>query len=123
MNMVWVTILTLVVGSPAGPAVGRTTSTGCLAVESRDRVQPPVPVCSRSLARRVDGRPSVPPWSSPLIEEFDTREVDETWIVHLDAVTSIPIAWLSWARPISATEPSLVDRLNATTILAIPLRC
>jgi len=62
-------------------------------------------------------------WTIGGLDEFETEEVDETWMVHLDAVSSIPgscleLTWLPEpSRPIGSGDPSLPPPSY------FPLRC
>jgi hypothetical protein len=121
MSMVWVAILTLVAGS-GEPSASKAREVGYPAAVSSVRAKFAGASRSLSLARKLDHRRNSSPWSYGL-DEFETEEVDETWMVHLDAMASVPRAWLSWARPRSSAEPLLIPCLDPPSLLSIPLRC
>ena len=121
MNMVWVAILVLFAGIDGRPAL-KVREVGRPAEGLAVRVDP-VPSRSPSVARRVERRPCSAPWSSHGLDEYDTEEEDDSWVVHLDALASVPIAWCDWARPESSAEARPLEAFDPPSLARFPLRC
>ena len=122
MSMAWIIILTLVAeagghGAPSAPEPARSAS------DATVRPRGSAPSRSLSVARKTWHR-TCPGYSIlASLEEFDTEEVDETWMVHLDAIASVPGSWLclAWSRSRSAPRPSA--GITSLPQSSIPLRC
>jgi hypothetical protein len=123
MKMIWVAILALIVGSAGHTLAGRDRSEGCQAVESSIHRAFKAPGLPKVRVRLFEDVPSTPPWSTLTLEEFAPPEFDETWTLHLDALTSTPVAWYLWARPCSSLDDPSQTRSHLVLILDIPLRC
>ena len=94
------------------------------AVDRSGRADGPVPSRSFSAARKCWHRAVCPGlWSLGGPEEFDSEEVDESWIVHLDAVASVPGSWLrrAWSRSKSTAKADPSSPPPADSYF--PLRC
>ena len=122
MNLVW-TIFLALVASPEGHPVppGRAVAPGASAWSSR-----PVETSAmrpRTFTRRSWHRPA--PWDGSLgsLEEFDTEEVDETWLVQLDVLATVPGSWLGLAWSRSRSESSPATRIESPPMIPFPLRC
>lgn len=122
MSMAWAVILTLFAGS-GGQTASQVRDHGCLAVVVSARSSDLELTRSPFVARKFDHRPSSNPWSSPEFDEFDTEEVDESWMVHLDILATVPVAWHHWDLPCSAAEQSFLGLTEHPTAEFIPLRC
>jgi hypothetical protein len=123
MKLFWVAILTLFAGSVGHSTAGPDRAEGSQAVESSIRRALTAPGQPRSRVRLFEEVPSTPPWSTLTLEEFAPPEFDETWTLDFAALTSIPVAWYSWARPCSSMEDPSQTRSHLLLILDIPLRC
>jgi len=122
MSTVWILFLILGVGpvEPSNPA-----APGCLrlGVEAPTRTMISADSFCHSIGRSFDHRRRAAPWVWEGSEEFDTEEPDETWIVHLDLVTSLPVAWLMAEPPMPLPEVRRLDRLGMISASQYPLRC
>lgn len=123
MPMVWVVIFTLVSGFPDGRTVTGVSRHGSTGLSSSIGVQPSGAGRTPLIARRVEGRRNLPPWSSPLLEDLDSRELDESGPIDLDALSSSRLDWLPWGRPGSTPSAPSLRRIPPIAILSIPLRC
>ena len=122
MNMVWFAILALVAGLDGRSArehreVGRPAD-GLVA-----HVGEPAPSRSLSAPRHVDPRPRSSPWSTPILGEYDTEEQDESWVVQLDVLASVPIAWLTWDLPGRSAVDGPIEGRDPLPPRLFPLRC
>jgi hypothetical protein len=118
MSMAWMILLAMV-AEAGGHHVHPPSDHARPAGDPTIRAQGPGPSRSLSVARKAcPGH-----WSFPVLEEFDTEEVDEAWMVHLDAVATVPgrqfgPAWSpSSSRPMASEESSLPPQSY------FPLRC
>ena len=123
MSMGWTIFLALVAGTGGQsmpPALGHARP----APDRTTRALGPSPSRSLSVARKCWHRSPCPGhWSLAGLEEFDTEEVDETWMVHLDAVASVPACWdgLAWSLPGSPSRS--LDAIAPPPGSYFPLRC
>jgi hypothetical protein len=122
MSMAWTILLALVTGTggyPPNPALDRAWSAGDRTV----RAQGPGQSRSLAFAKKTWHRACSGCWASDGLEEFDTEEVDETWMVHLDAIASVPGSWLfeAWSRSVS--RPKDNDGISFPPHSHFPLRC
>jgi len=122
MSMAWTIVLALVAGSGGHhppPALDQARP----ASERTIRPQASSPSHSLSVTRRSWHRVCSGCWSLANLEEIDTEEVDETWMVHLDVVASVPASWLrvAWSRAVSM--PKVFDDSSLPPLSSFPLRC
>jgi hypothetical protein len=122
MNMAWTILLALVVeagGHHVPPPLDHARPASDATVLARG----PAPSRSLSIARRSWHRACSGYRTLAGSEEFDTEEVDETWMVHLDAIASVPGSWLdlAWSRSRSSAKPS--PGLAPSPPPHVPLRC
>src|SRR5947209_7985358 len=122
MSMLWIATLALIAGpgGHSGPGVGDPVRPGAGSVV---RGHDPGPSRPPSIARRVGHRPCSTPRTSQGLDEFDIEESDETWMVHLDVLASVPASWLDWSRPRSLDEIRTGDGLAPPDRGPFPLRC
>jgi hypothetical protein len=122
MSMVWITILALV-ATPGEPSCRLDRAAVRLAAASADMRVNPVPSCSLSVGRTVGRRHGPAPWTTNGLDEFDTEELDETWIVDLDLMASMPVDWLVWDLPRTLPEPYWIASVDPPSLSYFPLRC
>lgn len=123
MTMVCLAILALLAGPGDRSPARHEAGPGPSAPIAR-RSAPATPSPSKAVGRRpCRGRDGVP---SPGVcsEDCDTEEgVDETWLLHLDALGAEPVARLDWARPRSEDGPDRPGQPDAPALSPFPLRC
>jgi hypothetical protein len=122
MNMIWIAILALVAGPDGHSAVeGRVDPRPSIVGGSRPIERSP----TRSIAssRRAHRSPFKSPWAISGIDEFDTEEVDETWILQLDAAGLCAADWSAWGLPRSTLSLDQSASLERAFRLSFPLRC
>ena len=123
MMMAW-TILSLALTSEA-PRPGLHPARPCVVASAGPAARPDLPRASRSLSASRKTWHRACPGSSAwgVFEEFDTEEVDESWMGHLDAVATVPSSWLGtgWTR----RRPGLleVEDVGMAAPSRFPLRC
>ena len=123
MSMVWIFILALVAG-PDGHSTHPAGESRRPALNSMVRAHSPEqPSRSLSIARRSWHRASSAPWSLTGLDEFDTEELDETWMVQLDALASFPASWLCFSSSRSRSERTSADGFPPPVLGKFPLRC
>lgn len=122
MNLVWTLLLALVAGNQdvtTRPAPKATMVPAAPLVKAQATAEGR----SFSLARRSWRRPGSCSCFLAGPDDLDTEEVDESWMVHLDAVANLPGAWpfSSWTR----LRSDLTRNVDPAPLscLAIPLRC
>jgi hypothetical protein len=121
MSMACTILLALVAGTgghPVNPALDRARPAGERAI----RAQGPCPSRSLSIARKSWHRAGSRFCSTDL-EEFDTEETDESWIVDLDAMASVPNSWLCMAWLRAESRPRVLDGIVRPPSSHFPLRC
>ncbi len=95
-----------------------------LAIDRAGRADGPRPSRSLSASRKCWHRtPGLSLWAFDGPSEFDSEESDESWIVHLDAVASVPGSWLrlAWSRSKSTVKSGRASPPSADSYF--PLRC
>ncbi len=124
MNMVWVAILALVAGLD-GRAALSSGEVGRPAAGPVARSGGPAPSPSHSVSapRRLDHRHRSTPWSSPILDDYDAEEQDESWFVQLDLLASLPVARLTWALPGLPAETRHFEGPAPCPIASFPMRC
>jgi hypothetical protein len=123
MSMIWIILLTLVAeagGHCVSPAPEPARSASDATVRPQ---QGAAPSRSLSVARRSWHRACPGYWTLAGLEEFDTEEVDETWMVHLDAIASVPGSWLCLAWSRSRSAPRASAGIARPPQSSFPLRC
>jgi len=122
MNLVWVAILALGAGPDGRPAVAARGDHRPAAVHPAPADPPRI---ARSIAgpRRAGRRPFACPWTISGPDESDTEEVDETWVLHLDAAGSTDLAWPGWGPPRDGFGAVRIAAPARCRLRHFPLRC
>jgi hypothetical protein len=122
MSMVWFAILALIAGFDGHSCRSDRESARLVSAQS-DKGLNTGPSCSLSNGRGMVQRRCLAPWSACGVDEFDTEEQDETWMVHLDLLAAFPVDWLIWARIPTRSEPERIESLDPSFPAYSPLRC
>ncbi len=122
MNMVWVAILALGAGPDGRPAVAARGDHRPAAVHPAPADPPRI---ARSIAgpRRAGRRPFACPWTISGPDEYDTEEVDETWVLHLDAAEPAGPGRPARGSPRVGTNPFKAAAFDRARTRHFPLRC
>jgi hypothetical protein len=59
----------------------------------------------------------------PGFDEFDVEKADDSWIVQLDLLATVPIAWLAQVRPGSSVKVERIETSDTPLPRHFPLRC
>ena len=122
MSMAWLILFAL-----ATENAGRTAPSGLACARPGREVTASAPFAdasrSHSMVKKAHHRASGRPLAWNEVEPFDTEEVDETWMVHLDVVATVPGSWLIPARPLPGLRWVVVDRAGLAHSSLYPLRC
>lgn len=126
MSTVWVAILVFVSGSAGLDGLVNREAGRPTVVSVVGRSDAEVPRCvsiGRSDGRNLGPRHHSTPWSAGALEEFDTEDLDETWMIYLDLLATLPLTWLAWNRRETRLISTLSDETGSPFPTSHPLRC